>query len=84
MSQASSTFIIIVSVGFLISGAGNSLAVKSQDLVVDPRSNKEFFHPAIQTFMMFIAEFSCLIAFKIMLSTSKNFKSEYEKEWEKA
>jgi len=64
-----------VVLGTLITGTINSLIFKEQDRA--QKDNKSFFHPFIQTFLMFLAEMLALFVFFCSMKFSINFKNDY-------
>eukprot|EP00127_Corallochytrium_limacisporum_P003252 Clim_evm101s147 gene=Clim_evmTU101s147 len=66
MTVSNSVFAFLAT-GMLLTGAANTIMTKLQDRVVAPgRDGKleAFNHPALQTWIMFLGEFLCLLVFK--------------------
>lgn len=72
-SKASAFF---VGLGTLITGTINAVIIKEQDIIKNDK-DRAFFHPFLQTFFMFFAEFIILLLFFSLMSFSINFKNEY-------
>lgn len=75
-------FFAFIMIGTLIAGTFNNIAVKQQDITVI--DGHDFYHPFVQTLIMFIAEFACLIAFFIGLRFNKEFRENHEREEQEA
>jgi len=62
--------------GMLFAGTINTIVSKLQDTIksqgLPGTEPKEFNHPAVQTFAMFVGEFLCLIAFRIMVFKNRD------------
>jgi len=75
-SRVSKKHVFGVVLGTLITGTINSLIFKEQDRVHN-KDNKAFFHPIVQTFLMFLAEMLALFVFFCSMKFSINFKNDY-------
>jgi len=82
--EVSSTFLLILIIGKVFTGACNAITAKLQDMTIDKFTGREFFHPYFQTFVMFIAEFLCLVAFFSLFKLSAGFKADVIKGREEA
>lgn len=84
-SGSSKGFYVIIVVGMLVCGTLNTISFKEQDdFVVDESNPRPFYHPFVQTYMMFIAEFACLAAFYIAQAASPTFRKNHELELQDA
>jgi mannitol-specific phosphotransferase system IIBC component len=75
-SRVSKKHVFGVVLGTLITGTINSLIFKEQDRAHN-KDNKAFFHPIVQTFLMFLAEMLALFVFFCSMKFSINFKNDY-------
>src|SRR5690606_35644251 len=82
--ETSSSFLMILIIGKVVTGASNSITAKLQDMTMDKFTGRDFFHPYFQTFVMFIAEFLCLVAFFSLVKLSSGFKADIIKGREEA
>jgi drug/metabolite transporter (DMT)-like permease len=82
-SSASKRYTTFIMVGVLLSGALNNISIKQQDQYNETPARK-WMHPILQTFIMFIAEFLCLIAFYILKKFSTAFQQDYQKQLSEA
>lgn len=76
-------FYMFIVAGMLICGTLNTICFKEQnDFIVHPDTDpkRPFYHPFVQTFVMFIAEFACLGAFYIASHFSPSFRKANEEE----
>lgn len=83
----SKAFYLTIIFGMLICGTLNTISFKQQDdFIVDPTNPEQrpFYHPFLQTFIMFLAEFACLGAFYIAMAVSPAFKKAHDDEEEAA
>lgn len=82
---ASKGFYFTIVFGMLVCGTLNTICFKEQDdYIVNPADPRPFYHPFIQTFVMFIAEATCLVAFYIAYAVSPKFKAEHDNEEQEA
>lgn len=80
--KISRAFFAFIMLGTLIAGTLNNITVKEQDETkIDGRP---FYHPFVQTLIMFIAEFACLVAFHIGLQFNTEFRTAHEVEEKEA
>jgi len=82
--DTSSSFLTILIIGKVVTSACNSITAKLQDMTIDKFTGRDFFHPYFQTFIMFIAESLCLVAFYSLVKFSAGFKVNVIKDREEA
>jgi len=73
-------YVYMIMIGTLLSGAINNIAMKQQDETDETgvTPTRQWQHPFLQVFIMFIAEFLCMIAFQILYRFNNNFRGDYE------
>jgi len=78
--KISKGFYLTIMIGTLVAGALNNVTLKEQDEYVDPNTGKKFYHPFVQTLVMFIAELGCLGAFYLAYNLNPEFKKNHDQE----
>ena len=76
--KISKPFYITIMLGTLVAGALNNITLKQQDETLV--NNRIFYHPFVQTLIMFIAEFCCLVAFYGAYALNSHFRKAHDQE----
>jgi drug/metabolite transporter (DMT)-like permease len=76
--KISKAFYLTIMIGTLVAGALNNITLKEQDEFLI--NGRVFYHPFVQTLVMFIAEFGCLAAFYMAYYGNPSFKKKHDEE----